>query len=145
MTPGRATASYRRLLDGATDGESVSAFRKARELLQRDGRRCRDFLPGPATGAAAGNGGAPRREAAEILALRGRVAELERLLGRADARVESAERGLARVEDHLDGLHRKYRTALERKDRAIARLHRRLAEGAPAEDGPGNGAPSRSG
>jgi hypothetical protein len=117
------------LMDSATDGEAASAFNKARGLLQRDGRRFRDLLGNGAAGRAAGDGGGAtrRREAAEVLALRGRVAELERQLGEAHARIESAERGLSLVEEHLDGLHRRYRTALEQKDRAIARLRRQLA------------------
>lgn len=125
------------LMDSATDGEAASAFSKARQLLQRDGRRFRDMLGNGTAGRAAGDGSGAtrRREAAEVLALRCRVAELERQLGDAHARVESAERGLSLVEEHLDGLHRKYRTALEQKDRAITRLRRQLAGAARAGRG----------
>ena len=117
------------LMDSTADGEAAGAFHKARQLLRRDGGRFRDLLGNGAAGGAAGNGSGAtrRREAVEVLTLRGRVAELERLLGEANARSESAERGLELVEDHLDGLHRRYRAALEEKDRAIARLRRRLA------------------
>ena len=55
----------------------------------------------------------------------------ERQLGRrAHARVKFAERRPALIEGYVDGLHRKYRTALEQKDRATARLRRQLGSGA---------------
>ena len=117
------------LMDSPAESEAAAAFRKARELLHQDGRRFCDLLDGAGNGAPAAGGRVPR-DAAEVLALRRRVAELERELDDAQVRTESAHQGLDVVERHLDGLDRKYKTALDQKDRAIAKLRRQLAQAA---------------
>lgn len=113
------------LMDSSADSEAAAAFRKARELLRQDGGRFRDLLAGAGNGRSADG---PTPHDAELHALRRRVAELEWDLEEAKGRAESAHSGLDIVERHLDGVDRKYKAALDQKDRAIARLRRRLAE-----------------